>query len=486
MGHVAVRISYLLLLSLAIISGCQFFSRNESPVAYIDSISPAEASLGETVSFAGHGTDANGTVVAYRWRSSIDGEIGTTASFQSSTLSEGTHTIYLKVQDNNGAWSKEVQGTVKITASAVSTPHEEPAAATSSESESELESEGTTPGALPHINYFTAEPATIALGGSSRISWSVSNADSVVGSYDTTRLNLPKTGSGTVRPTRTTTYTLTATKGSSTVSATVTVVVESTAPPPAAEPPPAAPGLPVINSFTAFPDTIVAGESAELRWDVSNATRLTLTSKGTGNILTGRERMLDSTTVSPTTTTTYTLTATNTAGSKTASVTVIVYQKLPLVPAESGSITSTNKVSPNVRFGDTSTNNGRCAYLSFDTRELAGKNIKEAWLYCGSHSASHHGPRDTWLEDDLGSIRFYRVNYGPRPLQPGDFALSGPLLGELQQITSFRLLNVTTQMQNIARAGTARFQVKICFERLTDNDGYEEGYQFNDIIIRYR
>ncbi|MEW6054964.1 MAG: GDSL-type esterase/lipase family protein, partial [Nitrospirota bacterium] len=42
------------------------------------------------------------------WRSSRDGVIGTAASFSTSALSEGIHTIYFKVQDNNGVWSPEV------------------------------------------------------------------------------------------------------------------------------------------------------------------------------------------------------------------------------------------------------------------------------------------------------------------------------------------------------------------------------------------
>ena len=81
---------------------------NIPPVAYIDSILPAEALVDELVSFDGHGTDTDGTVVAYRWRSSIDGELSSKASFEIPGLSESEHVIYLKVQDNNGAWSEEV------------------------------------------------------------------------------------------------------------------------------------------------------------------------------------------------------------------------------------------------------------------------------------------------------------------------------------------------------------------------------------------
>ena len=53
--------------------------------------------------------------MAYNWRSSKDGQLSTLASFSTSSLSVGTHTIYFKVQDNNGAWSSEVSDTLVIT-----------------------------------------------------------------------------------------------------------------------------------------------------------------------------------------------------------------------------------------------------------------------------------------------------------------------------------------------------------------------------------
>ena len=89
---------------------------NVPPVAYIDSILPAEGLAGDVVSFDGHGTDTDGTVVAYRWRSSIDGELSSKASFENSGLSEGEHIIYIKVQDNNGAWSEEAYASLVVSA----------------------------------------------------------------------------------------------------------------------------------------------------------------------------------------------------------------------------------------------------------------------------------------------------------------------------------------------------------------------------------
>ena len=83
-------------------------SANQPPTAFIDDISPNPAEEGQTVSFSGHGEDTDGTIVGYNWRSSIDGFLSDQASFSTSGLSPGTHTIYFKVQDNDSEWSTEV------------------------------------------------------------------------------------------------------------------------------------------------------------------------------------------------------------------------------------------------------------------------------------------------------------------------------------------------------------------------------------------
>jgi len=80
-------------------------SGNKKPVAFIDKIDPTYAATQETISFEGHGTDSDGQIIVYRWKSSIDGIISDKATFQKSGLSPGRHTISFWVKDNSGQWS---------------------------------------------------------------------------------------------------------------------------------------------------------------------------------------------------------------------------------------------------------------------------------------------------------------------------------------------------------------------------------------------
>lgn len=118
----------LLLISLMILMtsvGCITIVTNkddQKPTAIIDSISPAAASPGATINFVGHGTDLDSPIVAFRWRSDSDGELSTLSSFDTASLSEGVHTVYFKVQNERGAWSDEITGTVSISMGAASGP----------------------------------------------------------------------------------------------------------------------------------------------------------------------------------------------------------------------------------------------------------------------------------------------------------------------------------------------------------------------------
>jgi len=166
----------------------------------------------------------------------------------------------------------------------------------------------TGPGQQPTITSFNAEPASISVGQSSNLSWSVSGATKA--SIDQGIGNVALTGTRAVAPTATTVYTLIASSATSSVTATTQVIVTGTAVPPT--------GLPVINSFIASPSGISVGSSTTLIWNVTNATSVTIDNGVGGVSLSG------STVVMPAATITYTLTASNAAGSVTATALVLV------------------------------------------------------------------------------------------------------------------------------------------------------------------
>lgn len=93
---------------------------NAAPEAIIDSIIPSPVRFDQEVIFSGNGTDSDGTVVAYQWKSSIDGELSTEQSFSLTGLSIGLHNISFKVQDNDGLWS--TWNTTDLTVSPNSAP----------------------------------------------------------------------------------------------------------------------------------------------------------------------------------------------------------------------------------------------------------------------------------------------------------------------------------------------------------------------------
>ena len=77
---------------------------NEAPTASIDTLAPNPATEGVTVSFAGSGSDPDGSVVAYLWR--FNGvEVSTSDSFTRSDLAAGSYSVEFLVRDNDDAWS---------------------------------------------------------------------------------------------------------------------------------------------------------------------------------------------------------------------------------------------------------------------------------------------------------------------------------------------------------------------------------------------
>ena len=267
---------------------------------------------------------------------------------------------------------------------------------------------GVTPSG-PTISSFTSTSTSITEGESVTLSW-VTSAKTVSIDQGIGAVTAPS-GSKTVTPASTTTYTLTATNsdGSSTNSITITVLPDDTTP--------TAP--PVISSFTASSNSIGLGGSIALSW-VTNATTISI-NQGVGSV----EAPSGSTTVTPTSVgaITYTLTATNSAGSSIDMVTITVlsvgiiifpqYITIQPGPVE-GKDSYIYSNYPDDNFGNISwfgighivTWGSFRAYLKFNLTDLpAGVDITNATLklYQYDHQESFGAPQSF----ELG---IYKVN----------------------------------------------------------------------------
>jgi hypothetical protein len=178
------------------------------------------------------------------------------------------------------------------------------------------------------ITSFAANPSTINLGQSSSLSWSTTSATSasILPGFP----SAPTSGTQIVTPLSTTTYTLNASNGVTSLTATVTVTVNQP---------------PVINSFTATPSSINNSQFSNLSWSITNAASASIDG-GIGTVSASSGSVL----ANPAANTTYNLTATNFAGSAAASAQVRVSPDYSLVgywKFDAGSGTTAADVSTN-------------------------------------------------------------------------------------------------------------------------------------------
>ena len=159
------------------------------------------------------------------------------------------------------------------------------------------------PATSPVVTLFAANPSAITEGQTAKLSWDISGATSV--SIDQGIGDVALYGTREVSPAANTTYTITANNAIGSVTASTTVTVTPTVPP-------------VISGFTASPNSIKAGQSATLQWNITKASSVAI-DQGIGTVSASGTQ-----TVSPTATTIYTLTANNSIGSVTASATITV------------------------------------------------------------------------------------------------------------------------------------------------------------------
>ncbi len=171
---------------------------------------------------------------------------------------------------------------------------------------------------LPQILSLGASPAAVPLGWSSALSWRTSNADRVT--LDQGLGEVASSGQRALTPQATTTYTLTAFRGTKSVTATAVLAVDPPQPP-------------RIDRFTATPAAVLPGSASTLTWSVAGADAISI-DQGVGP-LTGAASSLA---VQPAAAAVFTLTASNSQGSVSATAQVTV---LPPPPPQIAAFTAT-------------------------------------------------------------------------------------------------------------------------------------------------
>jgi hypothetical protein len=186
---------------------------------------------------------------------------------------------------------------------------------------------------IPTINLFSASPNSYIVGGSSVLQWNISGA--VSATINGTPVN-PSSGTMTVSPSATTTYTIVATSGGCSpqqAQAQVTVTVDPKPPDPVV--------CPTINTFNAAQSCLLPGQSTSLQWDVTNAESVTI--NGTPvNPASG------SIPITPSATTTYTLVASKTGCAPQQATVVVQVGSVPTInsfTAASGTVQQGNSTS---------------------------------------------------------------------------------------------------------------------------------------------
>jgi peptidoglycan-associated lipoprotein len=122
------------------------------------------------------------------------------------------------------------------------------------------------PPPAPDITEFSAEPSTIERGQSSTLKWSVSNATEIT--IDHGVGTVQASGTKSVFPTETTTYSLRATGAGGTMNKTATVTVTAPPPPP---PPPSAPKVSLSERISSLQDAYYDYDKSDIREDARAA-----------------------------------------------------------------------------------------------------------------------------------------------------------------------------------------------------------------------
>lgn len=284
--------TWLLLVGLVILAACNQAPPQERPNVIAFTANPAAIELGDSATLNWNARGATSIIITDSADTELHTSAQSTGTFSVTPTTAGDHTYTLTATNSAGTATETTTVTVELP---------DPDAG------------------LPIITSFTAAPPTIAPGGSSTLTWDVTNAESVVitdADDNEIETSTEPTGSTTVSPAAEGghVYTLVATNATGTRTATVTVTVATTAP-----------GAPTIESFNINPPTISQGETSTLTWEVTGADGIVITDQD-DNEITSSTDAAGSVNVTPTTSGdfTYTLTASNAVGSIPSTVTLTV------------------------------------------------------------------------------------------------------------------------------------------------------------------
>ena len=352
---------------------------------------------------------------------------------------------------------------------------------------------------LPVINLFEANPAVFPLGSSTTLNWNVSNASQVTilsggGSF----LMADPVGSVAANPAASTTYMLTATNASGTVSKNISVAVgggggPDVTPPhvPVLSSPAEGATLPQPNapwSFDWVDSADVESGIAQYQVYVIRAgagspaidayTANSHYSKTVGGSLAAD--LLNNWT--------WKVRAQNNTGlwSDWSAIRTFNVQPVPAVShivnlspvaAETGAVYKDGTVSPGFKSaGDTSGNVAIRCYFSYDLSGLAGKEVTNARLNLAVNSLV----RDPF--GHLGGLWVAKVNYGLGALQAADYNLIGVALAPAFGAVPGEI-EVTSIVKGAVLGGTPRFQTRVSFASETNGDNLADYVNFSNAVM---
>lgn len=357
----------------------------------------------------------------------IDNSIGSVAGLNYKIVSPTATTNYTITAANSaGSVTKSVTVTIaaaKTTAKVLGSTVSAAKAETISEPR-QLAYVGPIVLVKPIISALRVSASSITQGRSVTISWTLTGGKATVAQINNGVGSVLGKTSVTVKPTKSTTYTLLAANSKGTATKSITVIVTVVPP--------------VISSFTASPTQITQGQTATLSWTLSGGTPTGVSiNNGVGSVLNKT-----SVTVSPTQNTTYTITATNTKGSVTKLVLVKVSASAPAITS----------------------------FTAAPTEIQPGESATLSWALSGGVAEG------VIIDNNVGNV-IGKTSTTVTPQETTTYVL------KVSNATSTVIQPVTVKVKNTATPGTTNYQYD-ANGNLTSDGTNTYSYDYNNRLIK--